>query len=155
MVIISQADEAPQEALNAMGISRNVDELESAMTDIPPVECPVNHVFTKGLYTRTIFMPAGTLIVSKLHKTQHPYFVLKGKATVWTETNGVVEIEAPFVGITEPGTRRVLYIHSDCIWATAHANPDDETVDQIEARIIEPRPILIEETKPEEICQPA
>ncbi len=156
MQIVTQEEDIPAEAMTALGISRKVDQLEAKMKAMPPADCPTNHVFTKGLYTRTIFMPAGTLIVSKIHKTQHTFFVLQGTALVWTEKAGVVEIAAPFVGVTEPGTRRVLYIKEDSVWATAHANPDDENLEQIEARIIEPHDIsYLEEPKAEEVCNAA
>ena len=51
--------------------------------------------------------------------------------------------------ITEPGTRRVLYIWEDTIWATVHSNPDDENLEQIEDRIIEKHinPLLTEQMK--------
>lgn len=118
-------------------LTRQIDELEAVMVDnFPIVECPVTHRFTDKLYVREIFMPAGMLITSKIHKTQHQYFVLKGKCIVWID--GVEHlIEAPYIGITEPNTRRVLYILEDSIWATTHVNEDNETVEKIEERIIE------------------
>jgi hypothetical protein len=127
-----------------------VDFLESVMAEnFPLVHCPLNHRFTKGLYIREIFMPAGSLITSKIHKTQHQYFVLKGAVSVWIDGGEEHYIEAPYIGITEPGTRRILYVWEDCIWATAHPNPDDEDLEQIEERIIEKHdnPLLMEEFK--------
>lgn len=114
-----------------------IDQLEKVMLDnFPMVECPLTHRFTDGLYVREIFMPAGSLITSKIHKTQHQYFVLKGKVMVWVDGEEQI-IEAPYIGITEPNTQRVLYVVEDCIWATSHPNPDNETVEQIEERILE------------------
>lgn len=84
------------------------------------VSTPLEHTFTPGLYTRKIFMPKGTLIISKIHKTEHPFVVLSGRAAVWIEGTGVVMLEAGHLGITKPGTRRILYIHEDCEWATFH-----------------------------------
>lgn len=96
--------------------------------------CPVMHEFVPGAYIRKIFMPAGTLLTSKIHKTRHPYFVMTGHCTVATE-NGTEEIVAPKHGITEPGTKRVLYIHQDTVWITVH--PTDETdLEKIEDQII-------------------
>lgn len=114
-----------------------IDELEAFMVEHFPIQhCPVSHRFTEGLYVREIFMPKGMLITSKIHKTQHTYFVLKGKCIVWID--GVEHlVEAPYIGVTEPNTRRVLYILEDSIWATSHPNPNNETVEQIEERIIE------------------
>lgn len=114
-----------------------IDQLEKVMLDnFPMVECPLTHRFTDGLYVREIFMPAGSLITSKIHKTQHQFFVLKGKVIVWIDGEEQI-IEAPYIGVTEPNTQRVLYVVEDCIWATSHPNPDNETVEQIEERILE------------------
>lgn len=121
-------------------IDERIDELEKAMVDnFEVIDCPLNHRFTDGLYVREIFMPAGSLITSKIHKTQHQYFILKGSVSVWIDGGEEHFIEAPYIGVTEPGTRRVLYVWEDCIWATSHPNPDNETVEQIEERIIEKR----------------
>lgn len=94
---------------------------------------PLKHSFGEGLYIREIFMPAGSLIVSKTHKFEHPYFILQGKVSVMTE-GGSITINAPFYDITKAGTKRVLYIHEDCVWCTVHANPgnirDIETLEK-------------------------
>lgn len=118
-------------------LTNSIDELEATMLDnFEIVDCPVVNRFTDGMYVRETTMPTGSLITSKIHKTQHTYFVMKGKAIVWID--GVEHfIEAPYIGITEPNTRRVLYILEECTWATSHPNPDNENLEQIEDRIIE------------------
>lgn len=102
-----------------------------------PVECPLRHRFTPGLYIREIFMPAGALVTSKIHRTEHPYTISQGRVSVLTERDGWVELRAPYTGITLPGTRRVLYIHEDTVWTTYH--PTNETdLGVIENILIEP-----------------
>jgi hypothetical protein len=96
--------------------------------------CPLVHSFGDGCYIRQIFMPKGTLIVSKIHKVTHPYFVMTGKASVATE-NGVEVIKAPYQGITQAGTKRVLYIHEDMIWITVHVTKETD-LKKIEEEII-------------------
>lgn len=96
--------------------------------------CPLKHSFGDGIYVREIFMPAGTVVISKIHKFTHPYFVLKGKVSVATE-DGVVLIEAPYQGMTKAGTKRALYIHEDCIWITVHSTKFTDVKD-IEDEII-------------------
>ena len=98
-----------------------LDELEVAMLEnFEPVHCLTTHKFTDGMYIREIFMPAGSLITSKIHKTEHPYIVSYGKVAVSIDSDEWHEITAPYTGITKPGTRRVLYILEDCIWTTFH-----------------------------------
>jgi len=96
--------------------------------------CPLVHSFGDGCYIRQIFMPKGTLIVSKIHKITHPYFVMTGKASVATES-GVEVIKAPYQGITQAGTKRVLYIHEDMIWITVHVTKETD-LKKIEEEII-------------------
>jgi len=96
-------------------------------------------------------MPAGSLITSKVHKTEHPYIVSYGKVAVSIDSNDWDEITAPYTGITKPGTRRVLYIIEDCIWTTFHRVDDmkseyndlnddekENIVKEIEEKILEP-----------------
>jgi hypothetical protein len=129
-----------------------LDELEVAMLEnFEPVHCLTTHKFTDGMYIREIFMPAGSLITSKIHKTEHPYIVSYGKVAVSIDGDDWNEITAPYTGITIPGTRRVLYIIEDCIWTTFHRvdgmtseynNLNDEEkekiVEKIEEKILEP-----------------
>jgi hypothetical protein len=118
------------------------DSLEKRMlSEFPAVDLPLIHRFTPGLYVREIFMPAGTLCTSKIHKTEHPYVVLTGKALVLIPGQGVELIEAGKVGITQPGTRRLLAILEDCRWLTFHPIEEEEQGDlqMIEDRIIERR----------------
>lgn len=127
-----------------------IDRFEKAMIETFPIsECPLRHTFSPGLYVREILMPAGYLITSKIHKTEHPFFIMQGKVTVYTEENGEVTMEAPYIGVTKPGTRRILYIHEDCIWATTHLTNGEETLEEIEERIIEKHdnPLLDENLK--------
>jgi hypothetical protein len=129
-----------------------LDELEVAMLEnCEPVHCLTTHKFTDGMYIREIFMPAGSLITSKVHKTEHPYIVSYGKVAVSIDGDDWDEITAPYTGITKPGTRRVLYILEDCIWTTFHRVDDmkseyndlnddekENIVKEIEEKILEP-----------------
>ncbi len=95
---------------------------------------PLKHTFVDGAYVREIFMPAGSLLTSKIHKVRHPFFVLRGCCSVLTD-KGVQKITAPYYGITEPGTKRVLYIHEDTVWVTVHVT-DSQDLEVIEEQII-------------------
>ena len=58
-------------------------------------------------------------LVGALHKTTHLYTVVKGKCRVSSQY-GNLEIIAPFMGETIPGTKRVIYAETDCVWITYH-----------------------------------
>ena len=102
----------------------DVERLEYQLAQMPDGYFPTEHLFLPGMYLRRIFMPAGSLLTSMQHKTRHPFVIESGKLRVMDQT-GVVEYEAPVVGITEAGTKRVLYIYEDTTWITFHANPEN------------------------------
>jgi hypothetical protein len=116
-----------------------IDELEVTMRgNFDNVDCPLTHRFTPGLYTREILMPAGTMVTSMIHKTKHQFMVIQGKVSVFSENDGEQIIEAPYVGYTLPGTRRVLLIHENTRWITCHptnVQPIDDTDKAIEEAV--------------------
>lgn len=111
-----------------------IDRLEVALNDLPQVEFPTESTFTPGLYCRKIFMPAGSFLTSKIHKTEHPYVVTQGVVDVWIDGD-VETIRAPHFGITMPNTRRVLHVKEDTVWATYHPT-NKTTVEEVEDEII-------------------
>ena len=96
--------------------------------------CPLKHTFVPGAYIREIFMPKGSMITSKIHKIKHPYFVMSGSCLVMTE-KGIFIITAPYQGITEPSTKRLLYMYEDTVWITVHATNETD-LEKIEEQII-------------------
>lgn len=119
--------------------SKAIDAVEANILAQEQVEIPLKHLFTPGLYVREIFIPKGTVLTSKLHKTEHPFMVSMGCISVFTEAEGEVMIKAPYTGVTKPGTRRIIYAHEDTFFTTFHPNPDNcEDLEELESRIIEP-----------------
>lgn len=88
--------------------------------------CPLKHHFTDGIYTREIFIPAGTYIVGKIHKHAHPNFLMKGSVEVITESGGKELLSAPMFMISPAGTKRALFTLEDTTWITIHHNPNNE-----------------------------
>ena len=127
-----------------------INLVEAMIASCPQVELKTHHVFTPGLYTRTMFAPKGTILTSKIHKTEHPFVISQGRALVYTEDSGTIDMQAPYMGVTKPGTRRVLEILEDCIWSTFHVTEKTD-VDEIETDIIEAHDFSHSEIQPEEI----
>lgn len=113
------------------------DEVEKVIAGMPPAEMPVTHRFTPGLYIREIFLRKGTIVTTKVHKTEHPYVISMGLVTV-RSSDGVERFQAPWTGITKPGTKRIIYVEEDTIWTTFHVT-NKTNILEIEADIIEPR----------------
>jgi hypothetical protein len=98
--------------------------------------CPLTHHFAPGLYAREILIPAGVLIVGKIHRHAHVNTISQGRVVVATEF-GVIELAAPHTFVSKPGTKRAVLALEDTIWTTYH--PTDETdLERIEDYVIAP-----------------
>ena len=95
---------------------------------------PLKQNIEGGLYTREIFMPKGSVVVSMIHKQQHPSFLLKGELSYLTDEGEVVRIKAPHKIFTQIGTQRVLYIHEDSEWCCVYKT-DAKTFEEAEADV--------------------
>jgi mannose-6-phosphate isomerase-like protein (cupin superfamily) len=118
-------------------VTTKTDSIQAFIETLPQCELPLQHRFTPGLYSRTITMPKDSVVVSKIHKTEHQFAVLQGMVTVWDGQGGIRLFRAGEIGITKPGTRRILFNHEETVWTTFHAT-DKTTPEAVEADIIEP-----------------
>lgn len=84
--------------------------------------CPLKHSFSDGIYVREITIPEGTLLTGKIHKHEHPNFLLKGEVIVVTE-EGKETLTAPCSMMSKAGTKRALYAVTELVWTTIHHNP--------------------------------
>lgn len=125
-----------------------LNQADVEILKLPPRECPLIHRFTPGLYIREIFMPKDTILTSLLHLTTHPFFVLQGDVSVYYHGVPAQRYKAPYTGITEAGTRRMLYTHEDTIWTTCHVTDltdPDEIIESITSRDFNP---LVDKDEP-------
>lgn len=97
-------------------------------------EMPLKHYFTEGAYARELTMPAGSMVVGKIHKHAHLNFITKGKVAVVTEFGKEV-FTAPYTFISQPGTKRVVYILEDTVWTTVHVTTETD-LEKIEDYVI-------------------
>jgi hypothetical protein len=95
---------------------------------------PVEHLFADGCVMRSWTCPPGVLTVSKIHKTNHPIFMLYGDVSVMTE-EGIVRMTGASYGITPAGTKRVLYTHAETKWVAVHVT-DSFDIEEIEGQVI-------------------
>lgn len=110
--------------------------LGEEMLALPQVECPLEHFFAPGIYIREIFMPAGTVVIGRIHKTEHFNIILEGRVRVIVDGE-VHELKAPCTFVSKAGVSKVLNVLEDCRWQTIHANPDNLTdTDVLEALLV-------------------
>lgn len=101
-------------------VRANLYALQAALADSPEVNCPLQHVFVPGACARTIFIPAGSVLVGKIHKHQHLNVLSQGLVTVFTEAGGKESFQGPLTMSSSPGTKRIVLAHTDVVWTTIH-----------------------------------
>lgn len=111
-----------------------MDRLEHAMAFLEQVEVPTTHTFTPGLYARRVDMAAGNFLTSRVHAVRHQFVLSQGEVSILTEKDGWIRVKAPYHGVTEAGTRRLVFVHKDATWTTFHAT-DKATVEDVERDI--------------------
>lgn len=113
-----------------------LDMVHAEIASCPQILMEPVHTFTKGMYSRELFMPAGTKIISEWHDTQHQWVVPYGIVDVYCKGTGWKRIVGPARGITEADTRRVLVTITNTLWITFHPTdmePEDNTPEAVVA----------------------
>jgi hypothetical protein len=108
-----------------------VRALEATLRQFPPEslfteEQLTSHHFCNGVYCREFFLPAGGVAVGKMHAKESFFLIVKGVARISTADGSVHTIAAPFMAVTQPGSKRVVFALEDTTFLTFHPNPDDE-----------------------------
>ena len=112
-----------------------IQRLQNEMVKLPQVEVDTEHYFNGGMYCRKVFRRAGTLIVGKIHKSDHFFMCTSGEIIAWSE-KGMVTLKAGDVIESKAGTKRVTLAVKDSIGITVHKT-DKTDLDEIEAELIE------------------
>lgn len=121
------------EAITAMGRTPeqyriSVSLLEQQLLQMPQVDCPLNHHFAAGVYAREVTIPAGSVVIGKLHRREHINILLKGEITVVTE-EGQIRLKAPCTFVSPAFTKRAAFTHTEVVWtnliATESTDPDE------------------------------
>jgi len=101
-----------------------------------------SHFFCDGMYMREFFLPAGMLVVGKIHRYESFFLVIVGEATITTADGSAKRVRAPYITVTQPGGQRVVAAHEDTVFLTFHANPSNsQDIDEIEERLQIPEQI--------------
>lgn len=116
--------------------------LEHALQTVPGAqgmdeynEGKINHYFGTGVYGRELFIPKGSVIVSKIHRGRTFNVIAVGKISVISPDRGYNTYEGPFCFVSEPYTKRVVIAHEDTLWITSHGT-DKVDLNEVEDEII-------------------
>ena len=141
MMTVVEAAPAGSVVIGAQALNRAAAALDRVQ-GMKDADIRYSHTFTPGMYAREMRAPKGSLLISKVHFTTHPFVLSKGKLALWEDGVGVVDVEAPYSGITKAGTVRMALVLEDCIWTTFHATEKTDVM-EIEAELgTDPRNLL-------------
>ena len=126
----------PLTETNPAEIRKSIIGAQEYLATFPQIDCKVSHHFSGDSYAREILLPAGSLVIGKMHKHAHVNVISKGECIVLTE-EGVKRLSAPITFISSPGTKRVVYSYTDVVWTTIHVT-EETNLEKIEELIISP-----------------
>lgn len=111
--------------------------LQERMQRGATIDAKYEHYFADGVYVRVMKIPADHYAVGKCHRTQHVTMLIKGKASFTADDGSIVFLEAPFITVTQPGKKKLVYCHEECWFVNVHPT-DTEDLVAIEAKVIIP-----------------
>ena len=112
----------------------SIQRLEEMILSGPQVDLNTKHALSGGMYARTIFIPAGTVLTGATHKTDHLNIVC-GDISVSTD-DGMRRMTGYHVITTKAGMKRAGFAHADTIWTTV-CKTDNTDIEEIESELVE------------------
>ena len=85
---------------------------------------PLKHSFSEGVYIREMLMKKGGIVIGKLHKYSHTWFLMQGHLIIATES-GSCEYKAPIYINSKAGSKRVIKALEDSVFVNVHPNPNN------------------------------
>jgi hypothetical protein len=125
--------------MSSVAITDRIDELEDEIAKLPQVKLEVDEWFADGLYARAMFIPAGVALTGAKHKRGMVSILMKGELTLVGDGENT-HVKAPKVMVSEPGTRRAGFAHSDTIIITICATECKDSSKIMEATTEPARP---------------
>jgi hypothetical protein len=95
--------------------------LEKVLLTLEQVECPVSHYHIDGVYVRSMFIPAGTVLTGAIHNKENVSILAQGIIRVTNGTESKV-ISAPYIMVDQAGIKRLGVAETDVtfinVWRT-------------------------------------
>lgn len=118
---------------------KSVDEIQAGLLKMRPYQPETKHYFHGGMYCREVYRDAGVLVVGAVHKKEHLYVIVSGTVRISQEGEKAVELSAPAVIKSMPGTKRAVLSLTPVTCMTFHVT-DAATVEEAEAELVEADP---------------
>lgn len=99
-----------------------------------------DHCFAGGMYCRKIFIPRGTVVVSRVHKTEHLFIGCIGELQVAGQGDNYV-IRPGDVVPSPVGTKRIVHALTDVVVLTVHKTDKLTADEDLENEMVELDPL--------------
>jgi len=113
--------------------------LETAMRDMPDQlteEDLTTHHFADGVYLREMYMPEGSVVVGKIHRTRHLTIIASGTVQITTD-KGIETITGPAVFVSPAGAKKAIHAITEATLMNPHPTEETDLV-KIEQQFIAP-----------------
>jgi len=120
--------------LAELGTMPDILRIEQELLQMPQVSCPVEHYQVDGVYVRSMFIPAGTILTGKIHNFENIAILAKGRIRITNGTDSYI-ISEGHIMVDQPGVKRLGYAETDVIFITVHKTANTE-IDDIEKELV-------------------
>jgi hypothetical protein len=140
IIPITKKEIAIDDKQNRLLFRDKIDQYEQALKDALGSETgDLDEINSKGLveyfvgdaYTRQLFIPADTTMVSKLWNKERLWIIATGDVTITTEA-GQQRVKGPHVMQPIFGSKVALYTHADTLWfaVTGAKSTDSKSIEE-------------------------
>ena len=120
--------------LAELGTMPDILRIEQEIMAMPQVTCPVEHYQIDGVYARSMFIPAGTILTGKIHNFESIAILAKGRIRITNGTESYI-ISEGHIMVDKPGVKRLGYAETDVIFITVHRT-DNIEIEAIEKELV-------------------
>ena len=120
--------------LAELGTMPEILRIEQEILKMPQVELPIEHYQIDGVYARSMFIPAGTILTGKIHNFESIAILAKGRIRITNGTESYI-ISEGHIMVDKPGVKRLGYAETDVIFITVHRT-DNTEIEAIEKELV-------------------
>jgi len=120
--------------LAELGTMPEILRIEQEILKMPQVELPIEHYQIDGVYVRSMFIPAGTILTGKIHNFESIAILAKGRIRITNGTDSYI-ISEGHIMVDKPGVKRLGYAETDVIFITVHRT-DNIEIEAIEKELV-------------------
>jgi quercetin dioxygenase-like cupin family protein len=120
--------------LAELGTMPEILRIEQEILKMPQVELPIEHYQIDGVYARSMFIPAGTILTGKIHNFESIAILAKGRIRITNGTESYI-ISEGHIMVDKPGVKRLGYAETDVVFITVHRT-DNIEIEAIEKELV-------------------